>query len=180
MATVRTQVGIVGAGPAGLLLALSLPPWGWWPLAVAGIALLDRALDGAGPGARFRRAWLTGFGLLAPSTAWMFSFTPPGYVIEVVAFSAFLGAFVALLPSSRWRWVGLPGAWVLFEGLKGRWPFGGVPLSELAVGQVAGPLAGPARLGGVLLVGLLTVTLGVALSAATVRASTSHWSPTAS
>ncbi|WCO67921.1 apolipoprotein N-acyltransferase [Iamia majanohamensis] len=171
---VRARRPLMALG-AGLLLALSLPPWGWWPLAVVGIALLDRALDGAGPGARFRRAWLTGFGLLAPSTSWMFSFTPPGYVIEVVAFSAFLGAFVALLPSSRWRWVGLPGAWVLFEGLKGRWPFGGVPLSELAVGQVAGPLAGPARLGGVLLIGLLTVTLGVALSAATVRA----WRPAA-
>lgn len=159
----------------GLLLAFSLPPWGWWPLAFIGIALLDRSLDGAGVGARFRRAWLAGFGLLAPSTVWMFSFTPPGYVIEVVGFAAFLGVAVAAVPSTRWRGLALPGAWVLFEALKNRWPFGGVPLSELALGQVAGPLAGAARVGGVLLIGLLTVTLGVALSAATRRA----WRPAA-
>src|SRR5690606_9934569 len=63
-------------------------------------------------------------------------------------------------------WLALPGAWVLFEAVKGRWPFGGVPLSELAIGQVAGPLGGLARVGGVLLVGLVTVAAGVALSAA--------------
>ncbi len=160
---------------AGLLLAFSLPPWGWWPLAFVGIALLDRSLDGAGAGARFRRAWLTGFGLLAPSTAWMYAFTPPGYVVEVLGFACFLGVAGVAVPSTRWRWVALPGAWVLFEAVKGRWPFGGVPLSELAVGQVAGPLAGTARVGGVLLVGLLTVVGGVALSAASQRA----WRPAA-
>lgn len=159
----------------GLLLAFSLPPWGWWPLAFVGIALLDRALAGASAGARFRRAWLTGFGLLAPSTAWLVAFTPPGYLIEVTGFATFLGVFMVAVPSSRWRWLALPGAWVLFEALKGRWPFGGVPLSELAMGQVAGPLAGAARVGGTLLVGLLTVTLGVALSAAIQRA----WRPAA-
>ena len=45
------------------------------------------------------------------------------------------------------------------------WPFGGVPLSLLAVGQVAGPLATVARVGGVLLIGLATVAVGTALSA---------------
>ncbi|CAN5643548.1 apolipoprotein N-acyltransferase [soil metagenome] len=171
---VRARRPLTALG-GGLLLAFSLPPWGWWPLAFVGIALLDRSLDGARFGARFRRAWLAGFGLLAPSTAWMFSFTPPGYVIEVIGFAAFLGVAVAAVPSNRWRWLALPGAWVLFEALKNRWPFGGVPLSELALGQVAGPLAGPARLGGVLLVGMLTGTVGVSLSAATQRA----WRPAA-
>lgn len=159
----------------GVLLAVSLPPWGWWPLAFIGIALLDRSLDGASFWSRFRRAWLAGFGLLAPSTVWMLVFTPPGYVIQVVAYSGFLGLAVAAAPASRWRWLALPGAWVLFEALKDRWPFGGVPLSELAVGQVAGPLAGTARVGGVLLIAMLTVALGVALSAALRRA----WLPAA-
>ncbi len=36
----------VKAVAAGLLLAGSLPPWGWWPLAFGGIALLDRLLAG--------------------------------------------------------------------------------------------------------------------------------------
>ena len=40
----------VRAVAAGLLLAASLPPWGWWPLAFVGIALLDRLLAGAPAG----------------------------------------------------------------------------------------------------------------------------------
>ena len=151
---------------AGLLLAFSLPPWGWWPLAFGGIALFDASLAGCRPWARFGRGWLVAFGLLGPSTAWMFSFTPPGYIFEVAGFGVFLGVAMLAVPSTRWRWLALPGAWVVFEAVKGRWPFGGVPLSELAIGQVAGPLGEAARVGGVLLVGLLTVALGVALSAA--------------
>jgi len=170
---VRRFLPAAAALGGGVLVALSLPPWGWWPLAFAGIALVDRAVDGARAAFRFRRAWLAGVGLLGPSTVWMVAFTPPGYVIEVVAFAALLGLAVALVPASRWRWLGLPGAWVAFEAVKGRWPFGGVPLSELAMGQVAGPLGPVARVGGVLLVALVTVVAGLALSAAIQRA----WRP---
>ncbi len=155
---------------AGLLLAFSLPPWGWWPSALVGLVLLDRAMAGASGRERFRRGWLTGVGLLAPSTIWIGAFTPPGYLIEVVAYSAILGVILIACPSSRWRWVALPGAWAVFEAIKGRWPFGGVPLSELAVGQVAGPLGGLARIGGILLVGLVTVAAGMAIAAAVRRA----------
>lgn len=150
----------------GVLCALSLPPWGFWPLAFVGVFALDRALAGAPAGSRFRRGFLAGMGLLAPSTWWMVAFTPPGYVVEVALFSAVLGLALAACPPGRWRWLALPGAWAAFEAVKGRWPFGGVPLSELAMGQVAGPLAGLARVGGVLLVALVTVAGGVALSAA--------------
>ncbi|HEU5152196.1 MAG TPA: apolipoprotein N-acyltransferase [Iamia sp.] len=169
----RRFVPALTALGAGVLIALSLPPWGWWPLALVGIAVLDRAIADTRAAVRFRRAWLAGIGLLGPSTVWMAAFTPPGYVIEVVVFAAFLGLVVAAVPSSRWRWLGLPGAWVVFEAVKGRWPFGGVPLSELAMGQIAGPLGPVARVGGVLLVGLVTVAAGLALGAAVARA----WRP---
>ncbi len=169
----RRFLPALAALAAGVLVALSLPPWGWWPLAPVGLALFDRVVADSRRIVRFRRAWLTGVGLLAPSTAWMAAFTAPGYVIEVVAFGALLGGTVAAVPSSRWRWLGLPGAWIAFEAIKGRFPFGGVPLSELAMGQVAGPLGPLARVGGVLLVGLVTVAAGMALAAATRRA----WTP---
>jgi apolipoprotein N-acyltransferase len=171
----RRFVPALTALGGGVLVALSLPPWGWWPLALVGIALLDRAVADTRRVVRFRRTWLAGVGLLGPSTVWMAAFTPPGYVIEVVVFAALLGLAVAAVPAGRWRWLGLPGAWVVFEAVKGRWPFGGVPLSELAMGQVAGPLGPIARVGGVLLVGLVTVVAGLALSAVVQRA----WRPAA-
>lgn len=159
----------------GGLVAFSLPPWGWWPLAFVGLALFERAVADAPAGARFRRAWLTGVGVLAPSTIWMAAFTAPGYVIQVVVFSALLGGLVAASPAGPWRWLALPGAYVTFEAVKGRFPFGGVPLSELAMGQVAGPLGGLARVGGVILVGLVTGLVGMALAAAARQA----WKPAA-
>jgi apolipoprotein N-acyltransferase len=36
---------IAGAAAAGLLLTAALPPFGWWPLAIAGIALLVHLLE---------------------------------------------------------------------------------------------------------------------------------------
>ncbi len=55
---------------AGFLVALSLPPWGWWPLAFVGVALFEIALGaGAGP----RRPLRPGHGLrrgLAGRWAW--------------------------------------------------------------------------------------------------------------
>ncbi|QYG91707.1 apolipoprotein N-acyltransferase [Iamia sp. SCSIO 61187] len=168
----RFVPGLMALG-GGLLIALSLPPWGWWPLAFVGLAVFDRAVAGTRAVVRFRRAWLTGVGVLAPSTFWMVAFTPPGYVIEVVGFATFLGVAVMAAPSSRWRWLALPGSWAAFEAVKGRWPFGGVPLSELAMGQIAGPLGPVARVGGVILVAVVTVVGAMALSAATHRA----WRP---
>ena len=41
-----------------LLIAAALPPWGWWPAAFVGVALLDRLLAGRPAASRFRRMWL--------------------------------------------------------------------------------------------------------------------------
>ena len=67
------------------------------------------------------------------------------------------------------RWLALPGAIALTELLRWSWPFGGVPLSSLAVGQVAGPLAPVLRIGGALLLVEVTVIVGVAVAAALSR-----------
>ena len=58
---------------------------------------------------------------------------------------------------------------MLCEAFRGVWPFGGVPMSILAVGQVGGPLAGVARVGGTLLVAAVTVGLAMAVAAAIER-----------
>lgn len=151
---------------AGLLLAASMPPWGFWPAAFAGIALLDRLLAGAPWRSRLWRGTVVGWALFFPTILWISQLTLPGYVIAALFYGALLGVACIAVPPGAGRALGLVGAWVLCESLRSAWPFGGVPLSLLAVGQVAGPLAPIARVGGVLAIAGATVAVGVAVSAA--------------
>ena len=156
----------VRAIAAGLLLAASLPPWGFWPLAFAGIALLDRLLADAPWRSRWWRGSIVGWTLFAPTIFWISQLTAPGYVVATLFYGAMLGVFCIAVPPHAGRALGLVAVWVLCESLRSAWPFGGVPLSLLAVGQVAGPLGSIARVGGSLAIGGATVALGVAVSAA--------------
>ncbi|HEX2575502.1 MAG TPA: apolipoprotein N-acyltransferase [Aquihabitans sp.] len=165
----------VRAVAAGVALAGSLPPWGWWPLAFVGLALLDRLLADVPWRSRLARGTVLGLALFGPTVIWITQLTAPGYVVAVAVFAALTGASCALVPPGAGRRTALVGAWALAESLRMAWPFGGAPLSLLAVGQVGGPLAGIARTGGVLAITLATVAIGVALSAAVAR----RWRPAA-
>ncbi len=159
----------IAAVAGGLLVGASLPPVGIWPLALVGIILLDRAIADAPMPARFRRGWLAGIALLAPTTWWMRELTLPGWLLASLLLSVLLGVAMVATPPAAGRWVALPGAWMLFEAVRGRWPFGGVPLSTLAVGQVGGPLAPVARVGASLLLAAVTVGAAVAVAALLAR-----------
>jgi len=91
-------------------------------------------------------------------------------VVATAFYAALLAVAAAMVPATApGRWLALPGAIALTELLRWSWPFGGVPLSSLAVGQVAGPLAPVLRIGGALLLVEVTVIVGVALAAALSR-----------
>ena len=63
----------------GVCVALSMPPWGIWPLAIVGVALFEMALGERSSGrARAARGWLFAAGWLFPGMAWMWSLTIPG------------------------------------------------------------------------------------------------------
>jgi apolipoprotein N-acyltransferase len=96
---------------------------------------------------------------------WMWNFSIPGYA-AIALCASYLAIATAVAPSGRWRWLGLPAALTLAEALRFCFPFGGVPLASLGISQVAGPLAGTARVGGVLLMTWLTFQLGCGLSTA--------------
>lgn len=150
----------------GLCLAAAVPPMGFWVLAFVGIVLLDHVLVGTSGLVRFGRAWIVWAGLLFPTIYWMHAMTLPGYVIASVAYAAFLAIGTVLAPTGPGRYLALPGGIILAEWVRWRWPFGGVPLSNLGVGQVDGVLAPMFRLGGALFVVGMTVTVGCALAAA--------------
>jgi apolipoprotein N-acyltransferase len=160
---------LVRAIVAGLCLAASVPPWGWWPLAFVGIAMLDRLLAGRPARSRFRRTFVVTAAWLYPSTIWMLDLTPPGYVFAQAIYASMFGLLAMAVPPGRGRRLALPGAIVLAEWWRWSWPFGGVPLSTLAMGQVDSPLAPTVRTLGPLLLVALVAAIGVALSAAIER-----------
>ncbi len=146
---------------AGAAVALSLPPFGWWPLAIVGLAGLAACLH--------RRPWwqraalgaAAGFGQFAIGLWWVTEFSVAGYVALVLLSMLFVAAACAAVAS--WRPVGillgLPATLTLAEWVRGHVPFGGLPLGGIPLGQAAGPLAAVARVGGpVLLTGATAAT----------------------
>jgi len=152
----------VPALASGVGLALSLPPWGFWILAFPSAALLWWRLDGLRMRTRFLAGWSAGLGLFVPGLWWVTSFNVyGGIVLMLVESLAPAVACAVVARRGRGRTLVLAGAMVLVEAVRGTWPFGGLPLGGVALGQAAGPLAGAARLGGpLLLVGLIWLTAG--------------------
>ncbi len=155
----------------GALLAASLPPWpvvtGAWPLGLAGAALLFVALAGRGAMGRLAVGMAAGLGLYLPGLWWMRDFSLPGYFAVTLLEAMILALGMVVVPSQPgWRRaVAFPAALVLVERARGTWPFGGLPISGIDLGQVNGPLGGAARIGGRLLLVGLVAAGGVALVA---------------
>jgi len=159
-----TKKAFVALG-GGVLVALSLPPWGFWPLAFVGIILFEIAL-GETPdrGTRFRYGWLFAAGWLFPGMVWMWFLTAPGYILATAMFAVFHGVAAMATPTGNWRVIGRPAAHTLAEALRFCFPFGGVPLASLAISQSGGPLLGVARVGGAVLLTWVTFQIGFALA----------------
>ncbi len=151
-----------------------MPPWGWWPLAVVGLALLPGLFDGTDRRGRFWWGWVVGLAWLVPSTVWVVDFSIPGYLVTAGLLSSFIGLAAAALPDDRrTSYLAIPAVLTLAEFARTTVPFGGVPLSTLAMSQVASPVGMVARVGGTVVLTLATVALGMAVAAAAAR----HWRP---
>lgn len=150
---------------AGLCVAASLPPWGWWPLAIVGIAIFFSVSSVA---LNRRHAFLSGLvftiGWLTPAMAWMWFLSAPGYVVAVMIFAVLHGAAEAVIWRTQQRHVLQPLAHVLVEALRFSWPFGGAPLASLGISQAVSPLGSLARVGGVVLITWVVWQLGTALA----------------
>ena len=151
---------------SGSLVAFSLPPWGWWPLAFIGIAIFARITTSGTtrPRTQFLFGTIFAFGWFAPGMCWMWFLTPPGYVIAVLLFAALHGVASVIGSRSMYPLVALPLAHALAETFRFSFPFGGVPLASLAISQSASPLVGIVRIGGPLLLTFCVLQIGFALS----------------
>ena len=159
---VRWVLGLL----AGLLVCFAMPPWGWWPLAPIGIGLWGWLLDELDWRGRFAVGAFAGLGWFLPSTMWMWKFTPIGWPVGVAIWFPFiLGTASAICPPGPRRYAALAATLIVSEWVRWHAPFGGVPLSMLAMTQARGPLLPVARIGGSLLVSAAVAVFGAGLGA---------------
>ncbi|MEO1058083.1 MAG: apolipoprotein N-acyltransferase [Actinomycetota bacterium] len=159
-------------------MALSLPPWGWWPLSFVGIAVFAALQATELPGdvstrrARRHRAatgYAFGAGWMFLGMGWMVQLTVPGYLVAGGVYAGFHACAAWVAPAGRWGVIGRPASHTLVEALRFSFPFGGVPLASLGIAQVAGPFAGIGRVGGTILITWFTLQIGFAIGTVLVR-----------
>lgn len=152
----------------GLLVAFSMPPWGWWPLAFLGIATYAPLIvrRNGPPLSQFVNGFVFGVGWFTPALVWMWFLTIPGYIVTVLLFAVLHG--LAAMVASRLGQVGSSRraaatalSHTLVEALRFSFPFGGIPLASLGISQASSPLVLLAPVGGVLLITYATLRLSV-------------------
>lgn len=148
----------------GALAGVSLPPLGWWPLGILGVAAAAASLEGRRPLGRLGAGMLFGVGQFFVSVAWALQFNVAGYVVLSLVEALFFAVAAALVPDRAGRLAALAGAFTLAEWAREQWPFGGMPLGGVALGQLGGPLAVTGRLGGSLLVAGCTFLAGAVVA----------------
>jgi apolipoprotein N-acyltransferase len=159
----RGRIALPSLG-AGALLAFSLPPWGWWPLGLVGAALFYWRLRDLALRARIWSGWLTGLGCFAIGLAWARAFNWYGALALVLFEALFFAVAAACTPPDRGRAIAFVGSCTLAEAARMAWPFGGLPLGGVFLGQADGPFLQLARLGGPLLMTAGVYAGGVALA----------------
>ena len=164
------RLAILRWGSAGIacgaLIALSVPPFGFWPLAWLGFAALALMLPGRSAGFRFTIGLGAGLGQYVIGLAWVSEFSIPGSVALMILGALFVGLTLLAVPTSRVRTVALamPAAFVLSDWARARFPLGGFPLGGTSLGQALSPLVPSTRIGGSLLLTGETVLVGVSMA----------------
>ncbi len=141
-----------------------MPPRSAWYLAPVGACALTWALLGLRWRPRLLLGAAAGLAFFLPTLSWLTDFHPAGFIglvlIEVALFAA---AMLLVVPRPGGWWT-VPAALVVLEVVRARFPFGGFPIPGLALGQLDGPFAAAAPLGGSLLVVGLATGAGAGLT----------------
>ncbi len=163
----RLHWALLIALAAGLLLAAAFPPYGLWPLAFIGPALLVVALHGRSLRAAFVVGLVFGLAFFFPLVAWVINLAWFAWVALAIALALIFAVFAVaqrLLLNLRWWPLAVAGWWVATEAFRDRWPWGGFPWGRLAMSQAGVPTQGWAAIAGppalTFTVALVGATLG--------------------
>jgi len=147
----RPWLAVLVAVAGGALLAGAFPPFGIWPLAAIGPALLTIALWQQR--ARIALAAGLAFGLAfwAPLVSWEINLAWYVWAAlaggEAVIFAVLTVGQWLLLRLRFWP-VAVAGWWVMAEAVRDRWPWGGFPWGRLVMSQAEAPTARWVAFGG--------------------------------
>nr|WP_069816659.1 apolipoprotein N-acyltransferase [Streptomyces sp. TP-A0874] len=159
------------AALAGVGLALSFPPYDWWPLSILSVAALSLLLRGRTAG---QGAWLgLSFGLpfFFVLLRWLHVIGYDavfGLALVEAVFIAALGAGLALVGRLPLWPLWTACLWVAEELARDRLPFGGFPWGRLAFANTGSPYTPLAALGGAPLVTFAVALSGALLAAAVI------------
>ena len=163
----RLRWALLAALAGGVLLAISFPPEGIWPLAPVGVALLTVTLAGRGLRASFVGGLVFGVAFFFPLLSWVLNVWWFAYVALALGSAVILAALAVaqrlLLRLPGWP-VAVAGWWVGLEALRDRFPFGGFPWGRLAMSQAAAPDAGWAAVGGAPVLSFVVALVGATLA----------------
>lgn len=150
---------------AGVCVAASLPPWGWWPLSFLGLAWYASLARQRRTTSPFSTGFVFALGWFFPGMAWMWFLTPPGFVIAVLIFATLHGV-AGKLGSTFTNDNQHTGALIVFHALaetvRLSWPFGGVPLATLGIAHADGPFSAIVTWTGV--IGLCVMVMWIGFS----------------
>ena len=124
--------------------------------------MLAAALYGAGRRRRFAIGLVWGLAMYVPSLWWMTQFSLPGGLFVAALETTHVGVAMLVVRSRTHAGVALtlPAAIVAHDAVRSLWPFGGLPLGGIDLGQAAGPLASTLSWGGRLMLIVCTALLG--------------------
>jgi apolipoprotein N-acyltransferase len=158
-----TLLRILAAAVSGLLMALSFPPYGLWPLAAIAVAGLTLTVAGQKAGAGFGYGLISGlafFGVLVQWISVIGNDAWAGLIIYSTPWFGLVGwgsAIVMRLPG--WPiWIAV--IWTATEALRDRFPLGGWPWGRLGFSQSESPMLALAWLGGAPLLTAAVALLG--------------------
>lgn len=165
---------VAAAAAAGVLLDLSFPGVGWWPLAPVALAGLFLVTAGAGVrrGAEFGLVF--GLAFFVPHLQWSGIYVGPVPWLALALLQALYVAAFGLLVGLLRRWGASPRTqvlvspllWVVQEAARSRTPFGGFPWGRVAFSQADSPVLGWAWLGGAPVVSFVVAVAGALLALA--------------
>jgi apolipoprotein N-acyltransferase len=164
----------------GLALFAAFPPFGVWPLAVLGPALLVVALAGRSLRGSFLCGLAFGLALFTPLLSWLVN--EAWYVW--FALSVALAVIFAVLAIGQRLLLRLPfwpaavaGWWVVAEGVRDRWPYA-FPWGRLAMSQSVAPDVRWVAVGGAPLLTFLIALTGAMIARALLTALAARsWRP---